>query len=227
MAKKKKQKAATPKKQFTANPFSDLKGFAASEAEPREADPRKRSEPVEIFGSFEEEMALLGVRSLDHEGAHGEDSSEIIDLELADIVNDEGLTEDEQFLAAMTGLKVDFRDSYGEGEKDEPRATPRRMKQVRRGKLKPQATLDLHGCVRSEVASKLKTFLKNGRALGFETLLVVTGRGLHSEGGEPIVRNEAELYLTKNSDSLVAEWGRAPREYGGEGALLVFLKKNR
>lgn len=57
-----------------------------------------------------------------------------------------------------------------------------------------------------------------------QTLLVITGRGLHSEDGEPVVRFETESYLSRCS-AMVAEWGRAPKDYGGEGAIFIFLKK--
>lgn len=225
MAKKKKQRSAAKQKAFSANPFSDLKGFAASGEEENRSAPAKEDKPVEVFGSFAEEMDLLGVTPLDQEGALGSDDDDIIELELADVVDEDGLTEDEQFLAAMTGLNVNFEDHFAQSDGARPQAVPRRMKQVKRGRLKPQAKLDLHGCVRSEVVPKVGAFLKNGSALGFETLLIVTGRGLHSEGGEPVLRNETERYLSVNPHGLIAEWGRATKEFGGEGALFVFLKK--
>lgn len=222
MAKKNKQ-ANKPKKSFIANPFGHLKGFAISaEEEKMSAPPEKPVKSVEIYGSFEDEMDMLGVQPLNTD----EDCDDVIPSEPVVILDDEKeeLTDDELFLSAMTGLSVDFKDDYDLPE-EQGKAIPRRMKQVKQGRLKPESKLDLHGCTRSEVLPKMKYFLQNAQMLGMETVLVVTGRGLHSEGGEPILRNEAECYLSTNSDGFVAEWSRAPKEYGGEGALILFVRK--
>lgn len=225
MAKKTKQ-ASKPKKNFKASPFSHLKGFAVSANEEKmPVPPDKTAKPVEVYGSFEDEMEMLGVRPLDR----GND--ELIDPDndplTPDVVADidrEELADDELFLSAMANMNVDFKDDYDLPEQ-QGRAIPRRMKQIKQGRLKPESTLDLHGCTRSEVVPKMTYFLQNAQMLGLETVLVVTGRGLHSEGGEPVLRSEAECYLGANTDGLVTEWSRAPKEYGGEGALILFVRK--
>jgi DNA-nicking Smr family endonuclease len=224
MAKKNKQ-ANKPKESFNANPFSHLKGFAVSaEEEKMPAPPEKPVTPVEIYGSFEDEMGMLGVQPLNMDD--DEDCDDLISS-VPDVILEnetEALTDDDLFLSAMTGLNVDFKDDYDLPE-EQGKAIPRRMKQIKQGRLKPESKLDLHGCTRNEVIPKIKNFLQNAQMLGMETLLIVTGRGLHSEGGEPVLRNEVESYLNRNSDGLVAEWSRAPKEYGGEGALILFVRK--
>jgi DNA-nicking Smr family endonuclease len=59
-----------------------------------------------------------------------------------------------------------------------------------------------------------------------KTVLIVTGRG-KSSGAEPVLRAEVERYLNHDAGAWVSEWGRAPRQYGGEGALVVFLKGSK
>jgi len=224
MSKKKKQ-AGKLKKTFNANPFSHLKGFAVSaEEEQMSAPPENPAKSVEIYGSFEDEMGMLGVQPLNMNDE--EDCDDHIPDVLDDVLDSENeiLTDDELFLSAMNGLNVDFKDDF-DLPKEQGKAIPRRMKQVKQGRLKPESKLDLHGCTRAEVLPNIKKFLKNAQMLGMETVLVVTGRGLHSEGGEPVLRNEVECYLNGKSDGFVAEWSRAPKEYGGEGALLLFIRK--
>ncbi|NCO53628.1 MAG: DNA mismatch repair protein MutS, partial [Deltaproteobacteria bacterium] len=101
-----------------------------------------------------------------------------------------------------------------------------RLRQLERGRLIPNASLDLHGVAASLVAEKIGHFLQDARYQGWQTLLIVTGRGLHSPTGQTLVRDAAEKYLRQNAEGQVAEWGRAPRSYGGEGALAVFLKQS-
>jgi DNA-nicking Smr family endonuclease len=97
---------------------------------------------------------------------------------------------------------------------------------MQRGRLTPAASLDLHGVAASVVAEKIGHFLQDARYQGWQTLLIVTGRGLHSPDGQTAVRDAAEKYLRQHAGEQVAEWGRAPRQYGGEGALAVFLKQS-
>jgi DNA-nicking Smr family endonuclease len=58
----------------------------------------------------------------------------------------------------------------------------------------------------------------------YKAVLLITGRGNHS-AGNPVLRGEAERILRTEGRSHVAEWAQAPRQYGGAGALVVFLKE--
>lgn len=221
---KKKNSASPQKKEFGRSPFSHLKGFAVS-AEPVEAElPEQRSqEPVKEYGSFADEMALLGVEKMspedDDQTLLSEDKEQLF-------VADAGpaLSEDEQFLLAMGELQVDFRDQLPEEDRP-PTASARRMKQLKQGRLSPEESFDLHGMTRDNVAEKLRIFLQNAAHNGSQTVLVITGRGLHSVDGEPVLRNEAERFLATEGRKWVVEWVRAPKQYGGSGALVLFLKK--
>ena len=133
------------------------------------------------------------------------------------------VSEEDQFLQAMGQLQVDFTDSLPE-EESPPSASARRMKQLKQGRLSPEASLDLHGLTRTDVADKLRFFLQDSLLQGYQTLLVITGRGLHSTGGEPVLRVEVERFLAGEGHKWVAEWGRATKQYGGAGALILFLR---
>ena len=80
-----------------------------------------------------------------------------------------------------------------------------------------------HGLTVDEASAKIKFFLQDATYQGFQTVLVITGKGLHSSDG-PVLRRAMEVLLTKNSKQVI-EWGVAPRRYGGDGALVVFLRR--
>jgi len=220
MAKKKKN-ATQKQKQFSSSPFSNLKGFAVSGEGQAKEMPSEQSPPSTDEGSgasFAEQMALLGVERLD---AAESDVAEVCSPE--DVRQTAVESEGQEFMRAMEELQVDFRDQFPEEDRS-PVASAGRMKQLRRGKLVPDASLDLHGLQRSEVAAKVRFFLQDAVHQGWRTLLLITGRGLHSSDGEPVLRNEAERFLADEGRKWLVEWGRAPKQYGGEGALVLFLR---
>ncbi len=222
MSKKKRSEKSAPDS-YNNNPFKQLKGFAVSESEevaPPLAVPEELP-AVEPERSFTDEMDFLGVDPLADRDA--------LDREVP--VGTTGLseefpqgvqTDEELFLGALGQLDTRFSDQLPQETK---LAAPRRLKQLKQGRLTPAASLDLHGLQRQQVSEKISHFLQDAAYQGWQTLLIVTGRGLHSSDGEPVLRNEAERFLAAEGKTLVAEWGRAPRQYGGEGALVVFLKK--
>jgi DNA-nicking Smr family endonuclease len=194
-----------------ANPFKQLKGFRVF---PPEVAPQPKinvsAEPLaeEAGDLFAREMKRLGVQggaAPSPEIPQGTDTA--VPCEPDD---------NELFLDAVGQLDAVFED-------ERSAATPRRMKLVRRGRLVPEASLDLHGLTRDEARARTRHFLENAAYHGQRTVLIITGRGKGS-GGEPVLRGELERYLSQEGRAWVSEWGRAPRQYGGEGALVVFLK---
>lgn len=228
---KKKHKHSDPS--FKNDPFQSVKGFSVSQSDvpplvkkivEEQLPDSKVIEVVEV--DFDQAMAQLGVTSLDGEdnvalpqlddlGADDDDSSS---LECSD---DERLFRD-----SLGQLDSVFADNYADDDSATV-AEPRRMKQLRSGKISPQETLDLHGCYRDEARKKVRHFLQHRYAEGLHTLLIVTGRGNRSPGGESVLRSDIEDYLRTRASAWVAEWGRAPRQYGGEGALVVFLRRSK
>jgi DNA-nicking Smr family endonuclease len=227
MAKRKKKLGPGPK-EFGSNPFSDLRGFAVSlpkEQAPPAPVTLETGPAVEVFGTFAEEMELLGVERLpaateDPEGGSQEPQSRENHFERPV----EPQTDEELFLQSVGELQVRFSDHLPEA--DEPVAgSARRLKQLKQGRLVPEAVLDLHGLQRAEVADKIRFFLQNAGFHDWRTLLVITGKGKHSADGESVLRHEAEQFFRGEGRKWVVEWCRAPRKYGGDGALVLFLRK--
>lgn len=209
-----------------ANPFTTLKGFvvqggktpekASPQPKPKATVPSPAEEPVR----FEEAMAQIGVVPLTDRPPTPEPPPIAPRIAQPSVPQ----TDEEQFLAALGPLDVRFSDNLPEeDEATMPQAQSRRLRQLRRGKLAPEASLDLHGLTRAEVAHRLRYFLEDCQHHRRTTVLIVTGRGNHSVG-EPVLRSEVERFLQGEGRTWVAEWARAPRPYGGEGALVVFLK---
>ncbi len=207
------------------NPFKHLKGFSvsASKEKPNEIKDKPVAGASRIAASaasFDEEMERLGVRRMGKA-----DAADVVKPSVVVPATEPSppAGDEELFAAALGKLDTVFTDQYPDDEQPVASA-PRRMKQLRRGNLRPEATLDLHGATRSEAQTKVRYFLEDAVYHGLKVVLIITGWGRGSGGGEPVLRGGIEQYLDGAGRALVAEWGRAPKQYGGDGALVVFLK---
>ena len=114
--------------------------------------------PTEVSGSFADEMSLLGVKRLERDEIA---DAEALGGELATAPPQPvPENEEDEFLQALGALDVQFSDRFPE-EEQPPTASARRLKQLKQGKFFPDASLDLHGCRRDEVAAKLRFFLQD------------------------------------------------------------------
>ena len=234
MAKKKstKQKNSTPK-EFSSSPFKDLKGLSAF-MEPTALSENSDSQKSSVTGktaapandvvSFADEMDFLGVKPLSGKTIERPAPKQDSDIQPTVLSTDSKKERDkEAFLEALGSMEKTFVDEWAE---DEPvkKAVPRRMKQVERGQLKPEAELDLHGLTVEESSAKVRFFLQDALYQGLRTTLIITGKGLHSSDG-PVLRQAVERLLETQRD-IVLEWGLAPKIYGGCGSLVVFLRQS-
>ena len=98
--------------------------------------------------------------------------------------------------------------------------------ELRSGKVRAEATLDLHGMTLEPALQQLKTFLVSSRQMGRRCVLVVHGKGTHSEHGAPL--REAVLnQLLGSLSGLVHAFASAVPSDGGEGATYVMLRGGR
>lgn len=72
--------------------------------------------------------------------------------------------------------------------------------------------LDLHGLTGDEARRRTDRWLRDHQSQGVRTVIVVTGRGLHSQG-LPVVRGEVEHLLTELKGGIVSRW--EDTHYGG------------
>ncbi|MGK2906495.1 MAG: Smr/MutS family protein [Desulfuromonadales bacterium] len=234
MARKKASKHTVSLSQdFSSSPFKNLQGLSLfAEQKPlqqggatRQAtvDVKKLNDPSSGPHSFADEMDSLGVKPLAERACKGRDPAgkpEMKPSQSSPVTQED--RERAVFLDAVGTVDKLFKDAWPE-EKPARLAVPRRMKQVERGQLKPETELDLHGLTVDEASAKVGYFLMDASHQGFQTVLIITGKGLHSSDG-PVLRQAVEKLLNHHREQ-VLEWGIAPRRYGGGGALIVFLRQ--
>ncbi len=87
----------------------------------------------------------------------------------------------------------------------------------------PQAQLDLHGCTAVEAIQQSLDFLTRARNRRLQTVQIITGKGLHSEGPAvlPEVVEEKLRELEEADDILAYRWENGSRK--ASGAVIVFL----
>lgn len=97
------------------------------------------------------------------------------------------------------------------------------LKRLRRGQLRPQAQLDLHGLTLVEAGQQLAQFLHHCQARGIRQALIIHGKGSRSPGGHAVLKPQALLWLRQHPAVLALE-PALPRD-GGEGAVYALLKR--
>ncbi|MEM5948377.1 Smr/MutS family protein [Spirochaetia bacterium 38H-sp] len=88
-------------------------------------------------------------------------------------------------------------------------------------KIRPQATLDLHGYTSTEAERLLAQFIKRAYEKRYLQILIIHGKGLHSNR-EPILKKLVYKYL--QDSPYIGKILQAPRELGGSGAVCAFIR---
>ena len=98
-------------------------------------------------------------------------------------------------------------------------------------------SIDLHGYTLDEANKTIENFIKKAFSENVNKLIVVTGKGLHSENEkDPYVSKDLGIlkysvpeFITNDKDlmSKINEITDAKIEDGGGGAFYIFLKKNK
>ena len=222
----KKKKAPLPKPKEFANPaFAALKGLQAKPAEPAavktKAPPVRKETPADDMDLFL--LAMAGVEKL---GTRPDKPvKEPSEAPVKAVVRKIEANEQRLFLEAINGLKLDvtFHDELPAEPLPTKPGSGSRMKQLRRGTLRIDYELDLHGLTRDEALDALNAFIKGAYRRGQQAVLVITGRGNHSPD-EPVLKSAVEKWLREGGKEMVVEFFSAPRQLGGEGAIVVFLR---
>ena len=94
---------------------------------------------------------------------------------------------------------------------------------------------DLHGYSLDEANNKIKDLIKDSYKNGISKLIIITGKGLHSQNEKNpyvskdlgILRYSVPDYINSNKElmSLIIEIKEATIEDGGNGAFYIYLKK--
>ena len=104
-------------------------------------------------------------------------------------------------------------------------------------KNKKTRSIDLHGFTLDEANKTIENFINKAFSENINKLIIVTGKGLHSENEkDPYVSKELGIlkysvpeFISNNASlmSMINEITDAKIEDGGAGAFYIYLKKNK
>jgi DNA-nicking Smr family endonuclease len=101
-----------------------------------------------------------------------------------------------------------------------------------RGKLVPEARIDLHGLTLAEAHPELIGFILNAHSAGLRLVLVITGKGKRREDHGPIpqrmgaLRHQVPQWLRQAPlGPVVLQVTEAHLKHGGAGAYYVYLRR--
>jgi DNA-nicking Smr family endonuclease len=110
----------------------------------------------------------------------------------------------------------------------------RAFTKLRRGKIRPEGKLDLHGMTLDRAHPALNRFIMAARRDDKRLVLVVTGKGKQRDEGGPIptrhgvLRHQVLNWLSVAPlSTLVMQVSQAHVSHGGGGAYYVYLRRNR
>ena len=123
--------------------------------------------------------------------------------------------------------KSEFKLSFGEVNKE-----------LKRGKVKIDRRIDLHGYGLVEAQEKFKNEVKKNYNKNKRCLLIITGKGVH-EKNKNEQNTHPKLFYGKIKNSIISwinendlkkyilTYQDAGFEHGGDGALFVYLRKKK
>lgn len=101
-----------------------------------------------------------------------------------------------------------------------------------RGKLQPEARIDLHGMTLAEAHPELIRFILNAQSQGLRLVLVITGKGKRRDDSGPIpqrmgaLRHQVPHWLhLPPLGPAVLQVSEAHLKHGGSGAYYVYLRR--
>ncbi|TWT14898.1 DNA mismatch repair protein MutS [Reyranella sp. CPCC 100927] len=102
---------------------------------------------------------------------------------------------------------------------------------LRRGRLEPDARLDLHGLTLAQAERTLARFLERAQSTGCRVVLVITGKGLRELDGrmsEGRIRAEFPHWLNRPENRTRIYGVRTAHvRHGGGGAFYVMIRRPR
>jgi DNA-nicking Smr family endonuclease len=101
-----------------------------------------------------------------------------------------------------------------------------------RGKLQPEARIDLHGMTLAEAHPELIRFILNAQSAGLRLVLVITGKGKRRDDTGPMpqrvgaLRHQVPRWLQLPPlGPVVLQVSEAHLKHGGGGAYYVYLRR--
>ena len=105
---------------------------------------------------------------------------------------------------------------------------------LKRGKLNPEARLDLHGMTLEQAHPRLNRFILDANAQGKRLVLVITGKGKTRDDNGPIptrlgvLRHQVPHWFQQHPlKPHILQVTQASQKHGGSGAYYVYLRRAR
>lgn len=115
-----------------------------------------------------------------------------------------------------------------------PQLDARTEQKIKRGQMPIEGTLDLHGKNQEQAHRQLQSFVMSSHAQGKRCLLIITGKGRSTAGGEifdipeGVLKQKVPMWLfLPPLNQMVLKIFTAQPKHGGGGALYVYLRRNR
>jgi DNA-nicking Smr family endonuclease len=112
---------------------------------------------------------------------------------------------------------------------------PNKDSEFKNPKIKKEVVFDLHGYSLEDANKKINDLINEAFKNNITKLLIVTGKGLHSQNEKDpyvskdlgILKNSVPEYIKNNNElmSMISNIQPANIEDGGSGAFYIFLKK--
>ena len=129
-------------------------------------------------------------------------------------------------LSALVAGGVRFVVAWDEGLVEGRRAdvSERVARRLSGRGFEPEASLDLHGMRREQAQAAIQALVRAQRGRGVRHLLLIVGKGTHSEDGVGVLAQAAVEALTQGVVApQVAAFASAHERHGGRGALALLL----
>ncbi len=224
------QRNGPPKKKepsFHNNPFKDaIKAIQKKPPEPAKAKapppppPKKKPAPEEDDASLFY-SAMDGVQQLTHRG-----EAPVPNPRLPELIdeNAEALAQLSELVSGSGEFDISGSDEFIEGAS--PGTDRNLLRSLRRGDFSLQGRLDLHGMTQAEAKEAVDRFLTDSRRTGKRCVLIVHGRGLHSQDQIPVLKEWLKGWLSqKRIGNMVLAFATARPHDGGAGAVYVLLRR--
>lgn len=206
-----------------ANALAESKEAARLRARALGAGRAAENAKLEVLS--EEELftqAMSGVKPIDQPPEPPRKPSPKV--ETATKIIDEDLQELIDVVEGRIALDYTTSDEFVEGRALD--CSFLQLDKLKKGDFSVEGHIDLHGLNREEAKIAVAEFLQKSQLKGHRCVLIVSGRGLRSPGGVPVIKQSLVRWLAEGKLSKkVLAFSSAQAHDGGLGALYVLLRR--
>ena len=137
----------------------------------------------------------------------------------------------ENYVANFNNFSINFQNSKNSQVRRQTKiflknsSSHGQLNSYKNKKVRPEGVIDLHGYRLYNAKIALQKYILYAYEKNIRNILIITGKGHNNKG---ILKKEVPLWLNdQNLMSLLINFEIAPKEFGGDGALLVKIKNKK